>query len=783
MAKQIAGPNLNMIKSPVGNLSTNDLINTKAGVTYSGGLDHYVNPVYYSPYLGAGAYSQVLGNPASQPLAQLYSVSKATSLVSQSGADLGVDYSEYSKFIHFGSALERLSHFRDKLESIHYHGDQSLIIQVNLNATSQYQSQSIDEHINAASVIFSEFDGYDRYLYFETGSKAWPKDANGALYEVDSTQGQAWYNSQTGSAEEFDLQNQNRLINTLPDYIREDSVNNPALVFCDMIGQHYDNLLLFADGISQKHNADNRLQIGVSRDLVAQTLKGFGVKLYESQLNTTDLMRLYVGSFHPTGSEQINTMVSASDAIPSVKDQIDQTHKRIYHNLPHLLQTKGTRRGLRALINAFGIPSDNLEIREFGGINREVGQNFGAAEYITGSLGKVRLDNTGSFVLGDTLSPGALTYQPDTKYTQDIHVVEVGWSTNKQKDDFITGSLSPIFEIDNYIGDPRDKHKATYSRLEDLSKQFLANDQKNTLYDFLRLLRYFDNSIFSMLQDFVPARTSIRKGAIIKPHLLERNKAEAGFMSQSFHQLSASLDVYTVDGGPSETWDDHSTEHTQIFPTATGYVTESMDSQKEKYDGELGGSTIQVSDGELNSDNTLKNNKSVLRSYDTTKYTNENNFRLAPVQPGKMLLYYYDPMQVSPNNPGGGIGGPVGGGGGTVYSQSLSVNFLYNLALDVNNIQVSIQNGSNFVASVSNPSDADVIYSVSTLEATDTVTIHLSADGQENPPASFDVEILQGGTVVASDAASFGNAFTNYTYTVPTLSAQGTSVTFNLKVR
>ena len=780
MAKQIAGPNLNMIKSPVGNLSTADLLSTKTGVKYNGLAAHYVNPIYYTPYLGAASYSEVIGTPS--PFTQLYSVSKATSLASQNGADLGVDYSNYANFIHFGSALERLSHFRDKLESIHYHGDQSLAIQINLNATPQYQSQSIDEHIDAATVIFSEFDGYDRYLYFETGSKAWPKDENGALYEITSTQGQSWYNSQTGSAEEYDLENQNRLINTIPDYLKEDGSNNPALVFCDMIGQHYDNLLLFADGISQKHNADNRLQIGVSRDLVAEALKGFGVKLYESQLTTSDLTRLYIGSFHPTGSEQINTMVSASNAIPSVKDQIDQTNKRIYHNLPHILQTKGTRRGLRALINAFGIPSDILEIREFGGVNKDEGQNFGPAEHISTGLGKVRLDNTGSYVAGSTLASQALIYKEDGKYTQDLHIIEVGWSTNTKKDDFITGSLSSTFEIDEYIGDPRERYAKSYSGLENLVKQTLSNSQDNTLYDFLRLLRYFDNSIFSMLEDFIPARTSVRKGAIIKPHLLERSKVEAGFMSQSFHQISASQDVYTVEGGPSELWDDHSTTFTATNPTATGYVVESMDSQKEKYDGELGGSTIEVSDGEMNSDNTLKDNKSILRSYDTTKYTNENNFRLAPVQPGKMLLYYYDPLQASPNNSGGG--GPVGGGGGgTIYSQSLSVNFLQNTALDVNNIQVAVQNGSNFVASVSNPSDADVIYSVSTLVDADTVTIHLSADGQENPPASFDVEILQGSTVVATDAASFGNAFTNYTYTVPTLSAQGTSVTFNLKVR
>ena len=42
-------------------------------------------------------------------------------------------------------------------------------------------------------------------------------------------------------------------------------------------------------------------------------------------------------------------------------------YKRIYHNIPYLLKSKGTIAGLRALITSYGIPDTILKISEFGG--------------------------------------------------------------------------------------------------------------------------------------------------------------------------------------------------------------------------------------------------------------------------------------------------------------------------------------------------------------------------------------------------------------------------------
>ena len=44
-----------------------------------------------------------------------------------------------------------------------------------------------------------------------------------------------------------------------------------------------------------------------------------------------------------------------------------KSYKRIYHNIPYLLKSKGTIAGLRALITSYGIPDTILKISEFGG--------------------------------------------------------------------------------------------------------------------------------------------------------------------------------------------------------------------------------------------------------------------------------------------------------------------------------------------------------------------------------------------------------------------------------
>jgi len=364
---------------------------------------------------------------------------KAITLLSGSQVELSIDYSNFSEFVHFSSAKERLENFKYKLDLIHQYESQA-------QATASLESGSAA--ITASNLyydglitnVIAKFDGYEKYLYFESSSTAWPKSNSTRPYiNYSSSQSPAssFFTSQSAVADDYDNLNESRLVYTTPEFIRDDSSNDPYRVFLDMIGQHFDNLWIYAKGVADKYDADNRLDYGISKDLISEVLKSFGVKLYSSNFSISNLAASFIGEFYQSGSEQITTFVTASNDPTPDKDILSETYKRIYHNLPYLIKTKGTERGLRALINCFGIPSGSLQIREFGGHLQSGSLFYG---YGDSPESKIRLDNTGSFVTGSTLSRLTSIQSPDKKYTQDTHEVEVAFSPTYYVNDYLVST-------------------------------------------------------------------------------------------------------------------------------------------------------------------------------------------------------------------------------------------------------------------------------------------------------------------------------------------------------
>jgi hypothetical protein len=323
--------------------------------------------------------------------------SQLSSLLEEKGVELNIDYTNYSNFVHFSSATQRLENFYYKVSLIEgYQNDINAI--TGSSAPIAQQSQSISSIQADIDRIITNFDGYDYYLYYESGSKAWPKTNSVKPYTLASTvsaEVTAWYGTEgldgTGqlqSASIYDNGNQDNLVYSTPEFIREDSDNAGYDLFIEMIGQHFDNLYLYTEAITQKYNADNRLDFGVSKDLVADTLRSFGVKLYENNFSTDDLYTALIGltpsgstlplpnistNFPVTGSgiEYIETIVSASNEVIPLDDLNKSVYKRLYHNLPALVKKKGTLAGLRLLINTYGIPDTILRISEFGGKDKD----------------------------------------------------------------------------------------------------------------------------------------------------------------------------------------------------------------------------------------------------------------------------------------------------------------------------------------------------------------------------------------------------------------------------
>ena len=139
-----------------------------------------------------------------------------------------------------------------------------------------------------------------------------------------------------------------------------------------MVGQHFDNIWLYIENITDKNIAHNSLKEGISKDLVFNALKERGIPAFD-QFENANLFEYLIGSY--TGSDSFQyqaptgqTMISASNDGSIPKGDISkEVWKRLYHNAPYLLKTKGTERGIKALMACYGIPETILNIKEYGG--------------------------------------------------------------------------------------------------------------------------------------------------------------------------------------------------------------------------------------------------------------------------------------------------------------------------------------------------------------------------------------------------------------------------------
>jgi hypothetical protein len=327
------------------------------------------------------------------------STQQINSLLEEKEIDINVDYTDFNNFIHFSSAKTRIENFYYKISLIEQYSSSIALIDSQITgSTSSSISVSSSKAIYASKIdnIITNFDGYDYYLYYYSGSSAWPKTNTSPPYQLESTNSNAvltWLGSDNEtnayyggillSASLYDNLNSNNLFYTIPEYLREDPANDPYQLFIEMVGQHYDNIWIYYKDVTQKYNADNRLENGISKDIVADAIRDFGIKLYQNNFSNEDLYTAFLGLTPegglfpfpnitgslptPSGYEYIDTKISASNDYLPLDDVNKSLYKRIYHNLPYLLQTKGTLPGLRALITSYGIPDTILRIKEYGG--------------------------------------------------------------------------------------------------------------------------------------------------------------------------------------------------------------------------------------------------------------------------------------------------------------------------------------------------------------------------------------------------------------------------------
>ena len=102
--------------------------------------------------------------------------------------------------------------------------------------------------------------------------------------------------------------------------------------------------------------------------------------------------------------------------------------------------------------------------------------------------------------------------------------------------------------FDNYLGDPRDKTELNYRGLTYVADNYWKKyNSPMDFWDYIRLLKYYDQSLYPQLRKMVPARANPNIGLLIEPNIFERPKVVMGKTPQGFDlSYSASIDIGTV---------------------------------------------------------------------------------------------------------------------------------------------------------------------------------------------------------------------------------------------
>ena len=554
-------------------------------------------------------YASLIASPITSSFRQL------ASYYQDRAVSINVDFTNFENFVHFSSATERLNNFVYKLGLIeNYNEEINSQLSIIGSGNQQYATSAITTLQNSISNIVENFDIYEYYLYYSSESFAWPKYNSTIPYQnvsVSSSQASNWLGSANTfpsqytasllySASFYDDTNKDILRVAMPQYIFDDSSNAPYVTFMDMMGQHFDNIWVYYKDVSNRYNSTNDPKTGISLDVVSDALKGMGFQLYT---NTNVSNNVYYDLFGynedgtllpPTGSEIIKTYVTSSLPTGSVgsKQAQQEIYKRLYHNLPYLYKTRGTQRGIKALLSIYGIPSNVLTVNEFGEYNRYTSDGIDAI-----NNQKILVTTSSLLISSSVLSPNTSIQYYSNDFRLNSTNVEVGFSIADVINKNITSSLG-YFSMDQLIGDPGYQYSSSYAPLVSQSlSYFNSYTYPHSVWEYIRLIKYFNNSLFKTIKDFVPARANIATGVIVKSHMLERNKyARHEPSASAANNFSQSIDMVEIYGEPGNIITG-STNWSKTLLTVVGEVPYSSSQNVEKLTGEFDGTTITVTSG------------------------------------------------------------------------------------------------------------------------------------------------------------------------------------------
>lgn len=263
----------------------------------------------------------------------------------ETGMTINIDYSDYSNFIFYSVASDRLNNFMFKLKQIQkYESDIIVLMNQVITITVQNNINILNDKINE---IKRKFDGYDNYLY----NTAFPR-INTVLVDINSNIAKTWYENEIATTDSFDESNIYCLLNVVPATFKE---NEHSRLFISLLAQHFDIIYLYIKNLDNLRIRNENIENGISKELISDILGSYGWNY------TPDLFNV---SFQ-SGSLNNYILAVPSGSLIDEKTANTEISNRILNNVIYLYKTKGTENSVKGLMNCFGIPDTILNVNEY----------------------------------------------------------------------------------------------------------------------------------------------------------------------------------------------------------------------------------------------------------------------------------------------------------------------------------------------------------------------------------------------------------------------------------
>ena len=271
----------------------------------------------------------------------------------------------WNNFVKYSSATERVENFYYKVQAIELHNAQLDKLNLTQDAHSsiavQREIKKVTEQIDN---LKRGFDSFEKQLYSVDGNLTYPGAGETSLSGSSHIDTLNWLGDIKLSADSYDSDNMNALVKNIPLHITDDVSSDDFTLFFNMVGQHFDVMSNYIDGIVDSKKIVHNHDSGITNDLTYHMLESLGWDA-DMGVNSQYLWEYAFGK-NEDGTQQTEW---------SGKRRQQEIWRRLLNNLPYLYKHKGTKRALSAAMSCYGIPTSMLTVMEFGGTSNENGES------------------------------------------------------------------------------------------------------------------------------------------------------------------------------------------------------------------------------------------------------------------------------------------------------------------------------------------------------------------------------------------------------------------------